>query len=550
MMRMAWFSANSDVPRQRRQLGSATARPRLEGSCGPHILTRKWTMLSVSRADHSWGRWLLVAVAALLLTACHGPETQFAGNGQPAVVSSLALAPESTVPANGVPANGVPANGVPANLSLSDHTNSLPKSPRPILDPQVALTQHTTIAPPNAPGAAPSHATPPAAHPSTAIPASVTAVTSMPNAAMPAQVQSVVQVTPGYALPSGSACPQPYYPQPCGPQPCGPDQTGPEPWCPNGVPCSGWRPPGLPCPWPDDEYLCDGGDKIPSVRVRQDWSVDGLELEDTIVHFDTLNGETHVEPSNRVCVYAPRFASVRKVYGILQHDHLDRIAKVDQPIPVEGLGDVQIATTSIQPVQPVLSYGASTASGIRENTPPIGLDNREGLVGLQGNELPYEDTTNLQRKMLTNSEKARLADLLQAASVWAHDTAVQVVIDNIAAHEDIGVSAAESVHIYSLEGKSRLRVCKLASTKEARPGETVEFTLQFENIGDQTIGNVTVIDNLTTRLEYVESSQTSSLHANFSSADNQGESLTLRWEIVEPMKVGEGGVIRFTCRVR
>jgi len=26
--------------------------------------------------------------------------------------------------------------------------------------------------------------------------------------------------------------------------------------------------------------------------------------------------------------------------------------------------------------------------------------------------------------------------------------------------------------------------------------------------------------------------------------------LTLRWEIVEPMPVGEGGIIRFQCRVR
>ena len=69
-------------------------------------------------------------------------------------------------------------------------------------------------------------------------------------------------------------------------------------------------------------------------------------------------------------------------------------------------------------------------------------------------------------------------------------------------------------------------------------------------MGDQVIGNVTVIDNLTTRLEYVEGSQSSTLHANFSVSDNQGDSLTLRWEILEPMKVGEGGVIRFQCRVR
>ena len=58
------------------------------------------------------------------------------------------------------------------------------------------------------------------------------------------------------------------------------------------MPCGGWRPPGLRCPWPEDEYLCDGGDELPSVEVRPDWSVDGLELEDTVVHYDTLDGDT------------------------------------------------------------------------------------------------------------------------------------------------------------------------------------------------------------------------------------------------------------------
>ena len=151
---------------------------------------------------------------------------------------------------------------------------------------------------------------------------------------------------------------------------------------------------------------------------------------------------------------------------------------------------------------------------------------------------------------MDNSEKARLADRVEAAVVWSHDAAVQVVIDNVALHEDVSVTQAESLHVYSLEGKPRLQVCKIASRKEARPGETVEFTIRFDNVGDQAIGNVTVIDNLTTRLEYVVDSQSCTLKANFAESDNQGDSLTLRWEIVEPMKVSEGGVIRFQCRVR
>ena len=249
----------------------------------------------------------------------------------------------------------------------------------------------------------------------------------------------------------------------------------------------------------------------------------------------------------------PLRAAVRgrgKVYGIAQHQHHEGVSRVEQPIPIQGLNDVQIATTAVQPLQPGLQLGSLSASGFRERTPPTGLENSQGLIGAHGGLLPYEDFTIIRRGTVDNSEKARLAERMEAAVAWSHDTAVQVLIDNIATHEDVGVSRAQSVHIYELKGKSRVQICKIASRKEARPGETVEFTIRFDNVGDQTIGNVTVIDNLTARLEYVEGSQTSTVAADFSVADNQGESLTLRWEVVESLRVGQGGVIRFQCRVR
>jgi uncharacterized repeat protein (TIGR01451 family) len=302
-------------------------------------------------------------------------------------------------------------------------------------------------------------------------------------------------------------------------------------------------------PWREDEYLCDGGDQGVSVRVRRDWSVDGLDLEDTIVHYDTLDGQTHVEPSNVVCLYAPRFAAVRKIYGVLQYNQLDRVAGVAQPVPTEGVGDVQIATTTVQPVQPELNLGTKAASGLRELTPPILVENAQGLTGAHGSLLPFEDFALIRRGFFDNSEKARLADRVQAAMAWSHDLAVQVLIDNIQAHEDVSETATDVITLYEL-GDSRLRICKIASRKDARPGETVEFTLRFDNVGGQAIGNVTVIDNLTTRLEYVEGSQECTLKANFAAVENQGSSLVLRWEIEDPIEVGEGGVIRFQCRVR
>ena len=74
-----------------------------------------------------------------------------------------------------------------------------------------------------------------------------------------------------------------------------------------------WSPPGIARPWPHDEYLHDGGDRDIQVTVSDDFQVHGLEMEDTIVHFDTIDGRRLVEPSNRVSIYAPRFGAVRQV---------------------------------------------------------------------------------------------------------------------------------------------------------------------------------------------------------------------------------------------
>ncbi len=95
-----------------------------------------------------------------------------------------------------------------------------------------------------------------------------------------------------------------------------------------------------------------------------------------------------------------------------------------------------------------------------------------------------------------------------------------------------------------------MRVCKVASTKQAKPGDFVEFTIRFDNVGDAAIGNVTLIDNLTTRLEYVDGSAKASREADFFSSPNEGDSLVLRWEFAEPLDPGHGGLVRFKCRVR
>lgn len=300
-----------------------------------------------------------------------------------------------------------------------------------------------------------------------------------------------------------------------------------------------------------DEFVCNGGDRETQVNVRSDWSVVGLHTGDAVAHYDTIDGQTFIEPTNDVCLYAPRFASVRKVSGVILHEQHQRSAGVEFPTRIVQQAETQIPTTTVQPLQPIRNLSVNGPNSFREHTRGSGLENTQIVRGTEGSLLPYQDFLIIKRGVFDNTEKARLTARLQAAVAWSHDSMLQIVMDGKLAYEASNQIEIESVHVYELpEGKSRLRIVKIADKQNARPGDTVDFTIRFDNVGDQTIGNVTVIDSLDPRLEYIEDSQECSLKADFFTQPNEGHSLTLRWEVIDPMQVGDGGVVRFKCRVR
>jgi uncharacterized repeat protein (TIGR01451 family) len=285
--------------------------------------------------------------------------------------------------------------------------------------------------------------------------------------------------------------------------------------------------------------------------VKSDWTVQGLHSGDTVVHYDTLDGKTIVTPSNDVCIYAPRFAAVRKVYGLVAHEQHDRVAGVEIPIGLEQSSDLGQPTTVVQPVQPGRRHSHTSMLSFRETTGGIGIDNSIRPAATEEQLLPFEDFSIIRRGMFDNSEKARLNEKLRAAVAWSHNQGPQVLIENKTAVVATGVNGTESVYVYEMpKGKPRLRVVKIASKQNAKPGELVEFSLRFDNVGDEVIGNVTVIDRLHDRLEFVADSARCSLQSDFSTQDENGSPRTLRWEITEPLEVGDGGLVRFNCRVR
>jgi len=338
-------------------------------------------------------------------------------------------------------------------------------------------------------------------------------------------------------------------PAPHGAGCCPPGMVGAGP--PEDMYATAWRPPGMTDVWPADEYLFDGGDHPPPVEVMQDWTVLGLDQEDTIAHYDTLDGRTRIEAANRVPIYAPRFASVRQIASASMSHGRDRLAGVELPTAPVLQEEQQLATTVVQPIQPGQNLGIKASQDFRERLQTVGVTGDVLLARIDNRFKIHEDFQIIRDGKFDSSEKARLAVWLAAAQAWESDQAAQVMIDRVTAVLTTGHRSAQSVYEYELpEGKPRLRIVKVASAAQAQPGEEIEFTLRFDNLGDQVLGNVTVIDNLATRLEYLPNTAECSRNARFLTQENDGESLVLRWEILDPLPVGEGGIIRFRCRVR
>jgi uncharacterized repeat protein (TIGR01451 family) len=305
-----------------------------------------------------------------------------------------------------------------------------------------------------------------------------------------------------------------------------------------------------PVPGPSDEYLCDGGDYGTPAGVTTDRKIAGLEPEDAISHYDTADGRVLVTPSNRVCIYAPRFAAVRRVVQVIEHE---------QPVFVKSTMEEQSPAKARKAMPPIaarqrkvlaVDLGQRPANLFRQREQAGGLENLQAAMDAYSSLQPYANLTIIRTGEVSDAEKPLVERSMQSAVTLTGNQAPQVLFGVKAAHAEVGVRQPGLIYETNGPTHPRLRLLKLASCGQALPGEEIEFTLRFDNIGDQLIGNVTIADNLTTRFEYVPGSAKSSVNADFVTEQNDVGSLVLRWEIKETVKPGAGGILRFKVKVR
>ncbi len=305
-------------------------------------------------------------------------------------------------------------------------------------------------------------------------------------------------------------------------------------------------------PWPD-EVLMDGGDRSLQSRVREvgeGWQVDGLDPEDTIAHFDTLDGQRVVEPSNRVLIYAPRFSAVRKIDGLGRTRFNTLTSRLGEEMGTVASKHTDFSSTTMQNLQPGRHQSNLQASGMENRTGGVVAEQTMQIRMFDGRLKTFENLRLVRSGIFDNREKGRLAIAMDRANSWGTALSAQSTVDKVLTMVANNVDEVlETVHIKA-ESNSQLRLVKLASTDVAKPGDYVDFTIRFDNIGALAIGNVTVLDNLTPRLDYVPGSAECSIPAKFVLTPNASGSNTLRWEIEQPLDAGTGGIIRFQCRVR
>ena len=301
------------------------------------------------------------------------------------------------------------------------------------------------------------------------------------------------------------------------------------------------------------EYIVNGDDTGKPAYV-EGWTVHNFDAGNTIAHFDTLDGKVIVEPSNKIHIYAPRFGAIRKIEGLLHEEQVTALVEArNQQISSQNRHAIQTGFTE-QEARTKYARTQDQLNSIDGQRRGAGMESSLSLGGYNNFQVVDSDSMILLQRTFGfgGSVRTQLDRGALNARAWQGNEAVRIQINELA---PMTATAIDGAAVYfQVEDKqsrtSKLRLIKVASKESALPGEIVEFTLRFDNLGNQLLGNVTILDDMTGRLEFLPGTAVASLQSGFVPQLNERGTLTLRFEIMDPLAPGDFGVIQFQCRVR
>jgi uncharacterized repeat protein (TIGR01451 family) len=299
-----------------------------------------------------------------------------------------------------------------------------------------------------------------------------------------------------------------------------------------------------------DEYLCDGGDR--EIPVHYDSrNRRGLDTEDTILEFTDVRGNERMKPSNKVCIYAPRFATVRTVSRPHEESMTNEVAGLGQLAAMGGIQTRLKASANVKREMTGRIAVRSRASGLE-------TDAYQGEVSQLRSPSIHDKLLNIYQSLnfvrfgrIDDADSARLNYGIQAAFLWTREeNPVISSKTDMALEGHFEEASATITAIDEKDEKENLRIIKLADKKSAVPGDDIEFTIRYDNLGGREVHHIRIVDNLTPRLQYLDDTATSDRAGRLVLQDNGEGSQILIWELDEPLPGKTGGVITFKSRVR
>jgi uncharacterized repeat protein (TIGR01451 family) len=322
---------------------------------------------------------------------------------------------------------------------------------------------------------------------------------------------------------------------------------------PCGPVCGTPPPPGR--PWlPRDEYLCDGGDGGIPAQVGGDGSLQGIDPRDAVMRFDIGLDEfrkPRVLPTNRVCVYAPRFAEIRVSTGT------NEAIEVHGPAINQKLDNVALAENRSYSRRLVQNQAAELA---RERRRAQGLKGE--LHTGEDSDMRGPDVYHNVQHVTTDSQPQKpeiartrvraglMKDKIRLDGIKTAESAVMTGLVEGLGQTVMSWPAREMKGVETPPNRPGVAIIKRVSAAEAEPGDTLTFVITYRNMGNTPIRSAAIVDSLLPRLEYVKGSAKGPRDTVFSSGENRVGSTELKWELPGVIAPGASGHVSFQAVVR
>jgi uncharacterized repeat protein (TIGR01451 family) len=303
---------------------------------------------------------------------------------------------------------------------------------------------------------------------------------------------------------------------------------------------------------PEDEYVCDGGDRGKKVGVDAFGRLVNLDAGDTVADFRDKDGKRRITPSNTVCVYVPRYAEVRFIQATEGYERAVAAMRIVQEDAITGL-------RRYQPIEERERYqsledvrGRSRASGVVGKAWSGVFSEVRMLAGYEQGVVHHVDKNFVVTLWLRNYEQLFVQRNIAFAKVWTRSQYPIALGSATGLGEVLGMwKYGEFRGIEEKPGKpARIILEKSVNATDAKIGDVLTFVIKYTNAGDESVTNLAVVDNLPPRLEYVPNSATTSTDSVFTAENNDVGSQTLRWEIKTPLKGRASGAVQFKAKIK